>query len=601
MKVGNSFNVPQKTYIANDSTERDGINALFGDLCLVIEDGITYILNSEGEWYPYTIGGGGGGNANTDIIAPTYDPTLAYSQYQLIVYEGELYRAKEAIAQPAGDFDSTKWEKVDIASAKADLIDGKVPASQLPSYVDDVLEFDNRAAFPQEGERGIIYVAIDTGYTYRWAGNDYVAIGTLNTEVHIGASEPTGEEVIWIKPEGQNQSTATLDSKEVGDYIYLEETINNVTSTVPYRISQKNTATNKAILVRSYTDSLGFPFQENSLQVINNNFAQYQIDLMNIYNESVQNQANFYQTWTINDNWYALNHWFFDGLTSENENNIIIFNIGDYPLTSSAADLYCAYNRNNNEIFLGVHSESNFSIADNTFINYTKYLGAILEMDLDALLVDIDTATDQYTNYVLKFKKNGIWNDLNDLRIATRAELLTVEGNLRQSIETVADQLPFKLIFTPDEDYDGPELEEGQIPAKANYTFAEIHEALESGKEVHSYMSFPGSGLVFILPVETHTNSIFFQTPVIASENLDRFMAFNLEFKDNEIAIITITNKELPEGGGGGAIESSDMLEIINNNDLLDAVTITENGVTSYLGITEIGNDGISTNYILLM
>ena len=80
MKVGNSFNVPQKTYIANDSTERDNINALFGDLCLVIEDGITYILNSEGEWYPYTVGGGGG-NANTDIIAATYDPTLAYSQY----------------------------------------------------------------------------------------------------------------------------------------------------------------------------------------------------------------------------------------------------------------------------------------------------------------------------------------------------------------------------------------------------------------------------------------------------------------------------------------------------------------------------------------
>jgi len=33
---------------------------------------------------------------------------------------------------------------------------GKVPAAQLPSYVDDVLEFANFAAFPVTGETGII-------------------------------------------------------------------------------------------------------------------------------------------------------------------------------------------------------------------------------------------------------------------------------------------------------------------------------------------------------------------------------------------------------------------------------------------------------------
>lgn len=60
---------------------------------------------------------------------------------------------------------------------KADLVNGKVPASQLPSYVDDVVEYADVTSFPATGEAGKIYVAMDTGYTYRWAGTDYIQIG----------------------------------------------------------------------------------------------------------------------------------------------------------------------------------------------------------------------------------------------------------------------------------------------------------------------------------------------------------------------------------------------------------------------------------------
>jgi hypothetical protein len=52
----------------------------------------------------------------------------------------------------------------------------KVPAAQLPSYVDDVLEFANLAAFPATGTVGIIYIALDTNRTYRWSGSAYVEI-----------------------------------------------------------------------------------------------------------------------------------------------------------------------------------------------------------------------------------------------------------------------------------------------------------------------------------------------------------------------------------------------------------------------------------------
>ena len=61
-------------------------------------------------------------------------------------------------------------------STKADLVDGTVPANQLPSYVDDVLEYANLAAFPTTGVSGKIYVALDTNLTYRWSGTTYVEI-----------------------------------------------------------------------------------------------------------------------------------------------------------------------------------------------------------------------------------------------------------------------------------------------------------------------------------------------------------------------------------------------------------------------------------------
>lgn len=54
---------------------------------------------------------------------------------------------------------------------------GKVPASQLPSYVDDVEEYGSLSSFPKQGEEGKIYVAIDTNLTYRWSGSTYVEIG----------------------------------------------------------------------------------------------------------------------------------------------------------------------------------------------------------------------------------------------------------------------------------------------------------------------------------------------------------------------------------------------------------------------------------------
>jgi hypothetical protein len=61
------------------------------------------------------------------------------------------------------------------AGTYATLVNGTVPSSQLPSYVDDVIEYANLAAFTEQST-GKIYVARDTGKIYRWSGSTYVEI-----------------------------------------------------------------------------------------------------------------------------------------------------------------------------------------------------------------------------------------------------------------------------------------------------------------------------------------------------------------------------------------------------------------------------------------
>lgn len=69
--------------------------------------------------------------------------------------------------------------------------DGKVPASQLPSFVDDVIEAANFAALPETGEGGKIYVTLDNNKTYRWGGSAYAEI---SASIALGETEGTAYE-----------------------------------------------------------------------------------------------------------------------------------------------------------------------------------------------------------------------------------------------------------------------------------------------------------------------------------------------------------------------------------------------------------------------
>lgn len=74
-------------------------------------------------------------------------------------------------------FKNTKGAANGIAPLDAG---GKVAATYLPSYVDDVLEYANKASFPTSGEEGKIYVAKDTNKSYRWSGSSYIELSSYD-------------------------------------------------------------------------------------------------------------------------------------------------------------------------------------------------------------------------------------------------------------------------------------------------------------------------------------------------------------------------------------------------------------------------------------
>ena len=65
-----------------------------------------------------------------------------------------------------------------IQGMSASKLTGIVPQANLPSYVDDVLEYNGQSNFPEEGETGKIYVDTSTNRTYRWGGSSYVEISS---------------------------------------------------------------------------------------------------------------------------------------------------------------------------------------------------------------------------------------------------------------------------------------------------------------------------------------------------------------------------------------------------------------------------------------
>ncbi|MFZ3118863.1 MAG: hypothetical protein WA159_11140, partial [Variovorax sp.] len=132
-----------------------------------------------------SITGGGGG----DVVGPASATANEVALFDGIT--GKLLKGGgllgTAAAANTGDFataaqgalaataiqSSEKGAALGVATLDAG---GLVPAAQLPSYVDDVLEYADLASLPGTGETGKIYVTLDDSRQYRWSGSAYTQL-----------------------------------------------------------------------------------------------------------------------------------------------------------------------------------------------------------------------------------------------------------------------------------------------------------------------------------------------------------------------------------------------------------------------------------------
>lgn len=127
---------------------------------------------------------------------------------------------------------------------------GKVPASQLPSFVDDVVEYANLAAFPVTGSTGIIYVALDTNKAYRWSGSIYVEVSPsdVNSVDGLLGSVVLSNAATWLTADGATKVithslgtlnvNVTLFEIDTGEEILIDSIVRTNTNTVTLTASE---------------------------------------------------------------------------------------------------------------------------------------------------------------------------------------------------------------------------------------------------------------------------------------------------------------------------------------------------------------------------
>ena len=119
---------------------------------------------------------------------------------------------------------------------KADLVEGKVPASQLPGFVDTIEEFPRYIDFPTVGLPLVIYVDATTGHTYRWSGSMYasvggsISLGDTNGQAFDGARGLISYTHVTDGTNPHNVTKADLGLENVDNTSDANKPMNSITS-----------------------------------------------------------------------------------------------------------------------------------------------------------------------------------------------------------------------------------------------------------------------------------------------------------------------------------------------------------------------------------
>jgi hypothetical protein len=185
--------LPATSYVASDVLTKlktvDGTaSGLDADL-LDNQEGSYYLnfTNATNKPSPViTLSGDASGSATlTNMGSATLNVTVADDSHNHIISNVDgLQSALDS---------KTNSSLLGAANGVAQLdANGFVPASQLPSYVDDILEYNGIVNFPATGESGKIYVDTLTNLTYRWSGSSYteisksLALGETSSTAYAG-------------------------------------------------------------------------------------------------------------------------------------------------------------------------------------------------------------------------------------------------------------------------------------------------------------------------------------------------------------------------------------------------------------------------------
>ncbi len=107
---------------------------------------------------------------------------------------------------------------------------GKVSSTYLPSYVDDVLEYDAKANFPTTGETGKIYVDKTTNLTWRWSGSAYVEI---SPSLALGSTSSTAYRGdLGVAAANKAQSAADAAATNATNITNLTTRVSSVETTI---------------------------------------------------------------------------------------------------------------------------------------------------------------------------------------------------------------------------------------------------------------------------------------------------------------------------------------------------------------------------------
>lgn len=182
------------------------------------------------------------------LVNATTDPKIAKASQifdeELNKYQSEINTqlgiSDDSLHKELTNFKNTKGKANGLASLDDS---GKVPSTQLPSYVDDVLEFTQLDQLPNLGESGKIYVVTSTNLQYRWSGNDYV---------EISKSLALGETSSTAYPGDKGKATTdvvnSLSDNLVNDVLVSQSDKNSVSLTIK-SITKNPVKKNKELLL----------------------------------------------------------------------------------------------------------------------------------------------------------------------------------------------------------------------------------------------------------------------------------------------------------------------------------------------------------------